>query len=152
MTYLGEAFTTSSEVKTVKGKPKCVPSLTDLCTLGSKTPLLCSIPYTGCSCCPARTTAKLIHRDWSHTSFYLLGIVLELFSYLSKSIKSACDCTFTLVIWAGGEPQGKAACELFNLLSVQVLCLKSIKQYGGVFLRDLIERLCQPHLNFRKIF
>lgn len=91
--YLGEDFTGSSEAETVKGKQKLVPSFIHLCTQGSKTPLLCSIPSTGFSCCPARTAAKVIHRDFSHMSICLLGIVLGLFSYLSNSIKSAHDCT-----------------------------------------------------------
>lgn len=71
-----------------RGKPKRVPSFIHLCTLGSETPLLCSV-----SCCPGRTAAKLIHRDLSHTSVYLLGVALGPCSYLSKSVKSTCDCT-----------------------------------------------------------
>lgn len=50
--------------------------------------------------------------------------------YLSKSIKSACDCTWHL--WSGLDvnPWGKAACELFNPLSIPGPCIKSIKQHG----------------------
>lgn len=96
----------------------------------SKTPLFCSVSCTGFPCCPARTAAELIYRDLSHTSVYLLGVALMPCPYLSKSIKSACDCTWHL--WSGLDvnPWGKAACELFHPLSIPGPCIKSIKQHG----------------------
>lgn len=119
------------KLKLLRGNPKPVPLFIHLCTLGSKTPLLCTISCTGFSCCHARTAAKLIYRDLSHTSIYLLGVALVLCSYLSKSIKSACDCTWHLRSGLDVNPWGKAVCELFNLLSIPGPCIRSIKQYGA---------------------
>lgn len=78
-----------------------------------------------------RTAAQLIHKDLSHKSIYLLGISLGPCSYLSKSIKSVCDCTWHL--WSGLDmnPWRKAVCELFNLLSIPGPCIKGIRQYGA---------------------
>lgn len=118
-------------LKPLRVKSKHVPSFIHLCTLGSKTQLLCSASCTGFPCSPAGTAARLIYRDLFHTSVYLLGAALMPCSYLSKSIKSACDCTWHLWFGLDVNSWGKAVCELFNLLSIPGPCIKSIKQYGA---------------------
>lgn len=118
------------EVEAVKGKTKACSLVYSPLPQGPRHHF-CAVSCTGFSCCPARTAAKLIYRDLSHTNVYLLGVALMPCSYLSKSIKSACDCTWHL--WSGLDvnPWGKAVCELFNLLSIPGPSIKSIKQYGA---------------------